>query len=621
MKFHPTFKAEKEQRMIFMSPPIAPPAGPGEGEAAAPPSAELTPEQKKIQDQINQIREGNPAAVKELADFQVRKVDEDNARLQERYKTALVNAANAYHQELLKIPGGDYLKTVNDAFAPSGVTFELGADGKLKIAAEAIDVGEGEKEPEAEAGRPLTETEKDFIKNAFPNPDQAAVAERVMSRMAEGSPELKVAEQLYETFNGLDPKERQAVLTNPQAREKFRNALPADQRQFMDKLTQDLTTASKELSEEERGDIIEGAEKELEKFDATKASEIDKNIMLARMQMRGLDTSNPDGIFKKPPELKVFEGSPMERGFNQIMGLIGYVLMSIQKMKDSMKPGEKKGPDTPETADKKGPEAATGAPGEPELKKQVKEKDMLQVRRERQNEIDQNNKLLDGDPSAADGSKEKLGLRGREVALKTKDAGLQAKSEQLQAQLKTINKESSPADYAAKEREISDNEAERKKIAPELEEIQKQKAAIEARNAQLTTETKSLEDIQKRTEALRQKITDTQIEMKGALAAPPIAERAEAKAILAALNGFKITLNPAQADDHFTIELGGNPGPLVDMALFNAGADAVKKLGGNSVAWDMEAGKTLKDPEAFDASLRKALDTLKTKPAPAAPAA
>ncbi|MFH0884249.1 MAG: hypothetical protein V1861_00895, partial [Candidatus Micrarchaeota archaeon] len=476
--------------------------------------------------------------------------------------------------------------------------------------------GEGGKQ-----GRELTDVEKEFIENAFRDERQAAIAERVMSRMVESTPKFQTAKGLYKSFNNLDPKERQAVLTNPQAREKFRNSLPADQRKFMDQLSQDLTKASKELSDEERGDIIKGAEKELEKFDAIKATEIDKNIMLARMQMRGIDTSNPDTIFKKPPELKVFEGSPMERGFSKIMGLIGYILLSIEKMKGALKPGEKK-TDTTGGKPGEGPKAGAEAnPVETELKKQTKEKGMLQVQLERQNEIDQNKKLLDGDPAAADGSFEKLGLRGREEALTTKDAQLKVKSKQLDAQLKGINKTSEPADYAAKEREISDIKTEREKIAVDLKDIQEQKTKAEARITQLTTETRALEDIQKRTEALRQKIRDTQTEMKDALAVPPIAERDEAKAILAALKGIRI-ISPAQADEHFTIELWGDPNPNVDLVKFTTGAEAVKKLGGNSVAWDMEAGKTLKDPEAFSVSLRKALDTLKTKPAaaPAGPA-
>ncbi|OGJ83161.1 hypothetical protein A2412_02905 [Candidatus Peribacteria bacterium RIFOXYC1_FULL_58_8] len=182
-----------------------------------------------------------------------------------------------------------------------------------------------------------------------------------MASMTEGSPELATAQGFFENFDAKSPAEKKAILTNDQAFQKFMKELPADQHKFVNQLRQTMVETGNELSDDERKDIVDGAAKELEKFDATKASEVDKNIMLARMQMRGIDTSNPDGIFKKPPELKALEGSPAERGFSKIMGLIGFVLLNVQKMKEMINPGEKKGPAGSPEAGKPGAESASNA--------------------------------------------------------------------------------------------------------------------------------------------------------------------------------------------------------------------------------------------------------------------
>ncbi|MDD5103525.1 MAG: hypothetical protein PHX93_03950 [Candidatus Peribacteraceae bacterium] len=391
MMFHPDFSFVREHRSVFIT--GAPGAAPQTG--GDTPKTELPPEQKKAKEVVDVLKDtlktspNNLNAIKELAAMKFEEAEADERKFQEAYHSALEKAANAYFKTL-EGTEEEKVKKVNELFQGAGAPGVKLENGVLVLGSEEP---KDMEEAEEGVGRPLTDAEKAFIRNAFSNPDQAAVAERVMSKMVEGTPEFQTAKGLYESFNTLDPKERQAVLTNPQAREKFRNALPADQRKFMDKLAQDLTAASKELSEEERGDIIEGAEKELQKFDATKATEIDKNIMLARMQMRGIDTSDPDAIFKKPPELKVFKGSSVERGFHQIMGLIGYVLLSIQKMKDMMKPKEK-GTDAPAgDKGKAGPEAPS--PEKEARRQQLREqskrenKPLGQIRADKQGRLDQ----------------------------------------------------------------------------------------------------------------------------------------------------------------------------------------------------------------------------------------
>ncbi|OIO54359.1 hypothetical protein AUJ46_03415 [Candidatus Peregrinibacteria bacterium CG1_02_54_53] len=368
MLFHSKFTIEKERRPVFVH--GAPAAAPASGEAgpAVPKTPELTEKQKEIQNQIDAIRQGNPDATQELANFQVQQADEDNSQLQERYKSALISAANAYFAELVLFGDGeDHLATVNEAFAPAGIVFELGADEKLTIGGEAVASG-GEK------ARALTDAEQQMIDEAFStNPKSKVAAERLMASMTAGSPDLAVAHGFFENFNKKSPQEKQAILTKDPAFQKFLSEIPVGQQEFVKQLRQTIAEAtegeSAELSDEEKEDILDGARQELEKFDASKATEIDKNIMLARMQLRGIDTGNPEEIFAKPPVLRAFEGSPMERGFNKIMGLIGYILLSIQKMKDQMK--GKTGAEVPAGQPAAGAEAP--APGQDVLRQKMKE--------------------------------------------------------------------------------------------------------------------------------------------------------------------------------------------------------------------------------------------------------
>jgi len=194
---------------------------------------------------------------------------------------------------------------------------------------------------------------------------------------------------------GLEP-----IKATPQIRQEIedfkKNAGPdglALARKIMEQVQRGSMEAGKELSDDERQNIVDGAKKELQKFDVSKASEIDKNIMLARLQMRGIDTSAGEEILKHPDQMKTFEGSPMERGFNQIMGLITLVLLYIRKMKDMFKPKEKKSPETPaEDKNKKGSEALS--PEKDAMRQRLKEqaknegKSMAQIHVEKQGRLD-----------------------------------------------------------------------------------------------------------------------------------------------------------------------------------------------------------------------------------------
>ncbi len=351
MLFHPSFSFAREHRLIFKQ--NAPAAQPDAGEA---PKAELTPERQKAQEVIAKLKEklgGNPKnlnVIRELAEEKFAEAEGNEEAFQQVYKNALEKAANAYFKTL---DGTDEVKAkkVNELFQGAGapgVRFEGGA---LVVGAEAP--AEGKKEE-----RELTQEEQDMIDQAFSsNPKLKAAAEKLLTALTAESPEYDTALGFFNTFNSKKPNEKVAILNSEQAFRKFMKELPPDQQKFVDSLRQNMTEPQRELSDEEKENILDGARQELNKFDLAKASEIDKNIMLGRLQMRGIDVSNGEEILKDPSKMKVFEGSPMERGFNIIMGLLTYLLASIEKMKNAIKPGAKKGAETP-TGDKgkKGPE-------------------------------------------------------------------------------------------------------------------------------------------------------------------------------------------------------------------------------------------------------------------------
>ncbi|MDD5041114.1 MAG: hypothetical protein PHX87_00320 [Candidatus Peribacteraceae bacterium] len=490
MLFHPQFRIEKEQRLIFGGPGAA--AAPAEG-AAVPPAAEtLTKKQQEIKAQIEKIAK-NPDAAGELVNFQVQKTEEDIVQLQERYKTAIVNAANAYQQSLITLSDTDSLAAVNEAFKPANVEFQVDDSGKLVISAGAPE----EDEEEEEKSKLSPEDEKlvnDFLGD-LPQP-QRQIAEKVVKNILDNPRDREGAKQVIDARKNLSPKAKEHALRNTAAilngklpqnappdiqreLDAFERKIGPEGKEFLRKLGQgflkEVAEEANVLSKEERGNILDGARQELKKFDVTKASEIDKNILLARLQMRGIDTSNGAEILQDPSKMKVFEGSPMERGFNQIMGLIGYILLSIQKMKDAMHPGEKNGAETAAgDKGKKGPEAPS--PEKEALRQKLKEqaksdgKSMTQFHGEKQNQLDEMNKKtlpeLRNKIQEIHDANEEAGLKDEDnEELKTRKAELQT-AEKEAAGLQT---EVTEMDAMKKEAGDSSNELNQKQnIVSEL---------------------------------------------------------------------------------------------------------------------------------------------------------
>jgi len=497
MLFHPTFKAEKEQRLIFQQ--GAPTAAPGEG---APSAAEVTDEQKTEADEVIEVLKNDPEMAAALVEFNVETADKDTKKFQEAYHVALVSAATALFNSITDGTDETKLATVNTVFtnAKAQVTFKW-ESGQMVIAAETP-AAEPEKKD-----RELTKSEKDMVEDAFSsNPEMKSGAERLVASLKPGNPELQVAQDFFDNFNGKNPAEKKAILTNNPAFQKFMQELPADQQKFVNQLRQAAMAVDKELSDEERTDKLDGAKKWLldKKFDASKASEIDKNLVLVQLQMRGIDTNNAEEIFTDPSKMKVFEGSPMERGFNQIMGLIGYVLLSIEKMKGMLKPGEKaatgaeKGADkTPEA--KKAAEVATGREAARKMLKESNETNLSEVITVKESEKDQIAKQIDGNPAAGPAD-EKNGFSKRLEQAKGRQAAAKQKVDILEKE--------SEEEKKANANEITKAKEEYGKATGAVEGLQKQLDNAQAAIGRLDEEMKVLKEAMKQTRDLTKNIRD-----------------------------------------------------------------------------------------------------------------
>lgn len=425
--FRPPFESAGERRLIAQ---MAAPAAAPEGAPAEPQAAELTPKQKEIQEQLEQIKNNvrdNPDAVSELAVFEIARAEEAEEAMQARYHEALTKAANAYYEDLVNLPGEtDIVQKVNEAFVPSGVAFQLDAgSGQLTIGPEES------AEPEQSELSPQEEQALQDAIRSMPE-DIRSAAERVIREFL-GDPQMKERLLTFgSAYNELSPDAQAYFCRNaavildgrnpdaehqrnpfmdkiglgratPEVRQEiqdFMGNLGPEGQAFVRKLFERFRNAmeqqEQELSEEERVDILQGAKEELQKAgDVSQMAEIDRNILVARLQMRGIDTGNSAEFLTNPDKMKVFDGSPMERGFHKIMGLIGYVLLSIQKLKEKMKPG---GNTAPEAAAGQPSTGAETTPGNAELQKKLREEmqtsrktgdQLLQEKTRRQQAVEQ----------------------------------------------------------------------------------------------------------------------------------------------------------------------------------------------------------------------------------------
>ncbi|MDD4287025.1 MAG: hypothetical protein PHN33_01590 [Candidatus Peribacteraceae bacterium] len=619
MQFHPAFRVEKEQRLIFDGGAAAPAEG-------AAPVAEITEAQKKQANEVMGALKADPDAAAKIVEFKVEDADKDAQKFQEAFHSALEQSADAFYKSLTEGTEAEKVKKVNDVFqaAKSPVSFKF-ENGKLVAVAAEASKGKKEQpqlspEDEQRLQDALTSFPKDIRKTAEqimreilsdPKMREATVtfsralgnlspearryfdqnAATILSgeKLAEASPQLSKRANAFMNKVGLE----RAVATSQVRKEieGFWKELGPDGQALAKKLvarTQSaLAEESNNLSDEERADKLDGAKKWLldKKFDASKASEIDKNLVLAQLQMRGIDTNNAEEIFTDPSKMKVFEGSPMERGFNQIMGLIGYVLLSIEKMKGMLKPGEKT--DTGKGAEKtpeaqKAAEVVTGRESVRKMLKESQAQNLTKLIGEREKTKAETQKKIDG------GNDNTNGLAKNLAAAK----GRQAEAEQ---EVKTLE---GGKDNWAKGEEKTKNEkelADKKKIlttvVSEVADLQQQLDREQATTTRLDAEIKAIKDVQQQTlaqvKAMRETCKACEIKLK------PFVGKDWATDML-----FEVLPDlVAVAQDELEIALSFGAGQKHTINEFLQAWDA---LGGDIAASgiDLETG-TLKDPSVF----------------------
>lgn len=448
MIFHPSFTIAREHRLLFEK------AGPSPAPEGAP-APELTPERQKAKEVIDALKkqlDGDPRKLNAFKELVVLKCDEaetDEKKFQETYHSALEKAANTYFKSL-EGKDEEKAKKVQELFQSAGAP-----DVRLEGGALVV----GQPAPERKEGPVLSPENEQLAKDIvglLPD-DLKTVGNEVVRELLFDPVAIRGAQKFLNVAQGLSPQAKLFMLKEIGARvrgetvpatppairaeiDKARAALGPEGAAFGLKIVRRLMDTFKgkgaELSNEELQDVVEKAQNFLKKkkFDYATATEMQKNLMLAQLQMLGIDVSGGETILKDPRKLQALNGSPMERGFNKILGMIAYILLSIQQMKDRLKPSEKK-TDTPAgDKGKKGPEAPSSEKEamRQKLKEQAKNdgKSMTRLHREKQNQLDEMNKKtlpeLRNKIQEIHDANEEAGLKDEDNdELKTKKAELQ----------------------------------------------------------------------------------------------------------------------------------------------------------------------------------------------------
>lgn len=391
MMFHPPFRLSKEDRLIYDGPTGAP-------APAETPETEATPEKTVDQlktdaeEKFNKLKEAMGSDPKFAEAHAALKIDEaatDHAKIRQSYTDAVEKTATAYYKAILVSDHEEEAqKKVQEVFGKAGVQVKLEGDQwKVDVSAKG-----------PEKARELTAEEKklrdEIVRGA--QPGLKVSAEKVTTEFLLDPTKQDIPNKYLQAAKRLDRKAAQALpkymtakLNNEQPKnipagtlaklDAFWNGIGPGGQEFAKRVLEmgkEASAGGKELTDQERHDMVEGAKSDLKigtdrEFDASKASEADKDIMLARLAMRGIDTSDPDLIFdkSKPAEarLKPFEGTPFERGFYRVMGLIGYVMAYLKKLEQIGKPKEKKNPPSGQ------PEKTGPSPEKEALRKKLKE--------------------------------------------------------------------------------------------------------------------------------------------------------------------------------------------------------------------------------------------------------
>lgn len=444
----------------------------------------------------------------------------DDAERQNRYFQAIQAAVQTEFQHLTAIGRIPLLskEQATEQIQANLRAAEIGVNVVLRSGAVVVERSQAETGAKgAEKERKLTPDQERVLKEIVdrtPGPFKG-IAEKVTKDFMLNSETADVAANYLEAVKGLDPMAlrllprfivavangEQPKGIQPQALEKLNklwDGIGPNGQEYVRRIlagARETTSGDqKEISKEEREDMAKGAEQDLKNFDATKASEIEKTIVLARLQMRGIDISDPDLVLdksKSPQErFKAFEGTPMERGFYKIMGLLTFIFAHIEKIKQIGKPKEKTGNapgGKPGEGGKAGP--GEGSAGKEGVRKMMKEAppttDAETLATRKEGERDASKKKIDGDGTPAN-----RGLRKNLSLAKGAQASCQTDVEELQQRLAVAPE----ADKPNLNTQLSTTKTRLAVANGDTETLQQQITQEQATLARLEGEVKSVRD-------------------------------------------------------------------------------------------------------------------------------
>jgi|GEM_PF-5880535 len=546
MRLHPSFWQAGESRFLFF-------AGGAEAPQAPQPEA---PDQNREEAKnavaalIEQLKT-DPKNVEVVQKLEIAKAEMDANKDQATCEAAVDRAASAYYRALGR--GPEALAKVNTDFNTVSPGYQLKDPEGAKNFDNPENTQEKKLTPEQEklvqnllsiVPDPLKKAAESVIREAVSNPQTAAIAQKTFDAFQRLSQRAKV-----EAMRGQASKQSEALSPQIQQEvEQFKREVGPEGLTFMQRLRDGVLDAAQgqekqdsKITPEERENALHEAEKILSDFEKISApTELERNLVLAQLQIKGIDVREPDVVFdkgKKPEErFKMLEGSNVERGIYQLLGIVSYVVLSLQKFKETMNPEEKKkgAPGVPG----KLPEGAiaTGNIGKEGVRKMLKDNpgktaaDLISVK---ETERDASKKKIDGDEPATRGIKKDLELAtGVQAAEKTKVEGLRQKA--------STGTEEEKRDASSR---LIQAEKDYKNATTNVETLQQQLAQEQATLHRLEGEIKSIKDVQAQA-SLDKSALDQAIAMgKIRLAAPPGNPK-----LVALLEGVKIDVSENAID-------------------------------------------------------------------------
>lgn len=569
------FAGGRERRLIFFG-------------AEVPKPVDLAAEKEKAKEAMRGLETRLAESPEAVAKLKIDEAEADQKKFRQGFEQALKGAAMIYVSYLKdsknKTPE-EAMKITNDIFKEANVPLALFALDKKE--------------------RPqLDDEDKKLIQETLKgNEALIAPAERLV--LEKGEP----ARAFLNNLKDLNPKARREVLSSEQNFQKYLNTLPPDQQEVgrtLLNMCREVEAGGEQLLEDDRKQIVENATKACEKFDAAKATEVERNLMLARLQMAGVDISDPARVFGggTPGErFMPFEGTPFARSMNKIIGLISYVLLTFQKLKGqvekAMRGGGREGEKPGEMSSEK-PKDHPEAQGGAEFLAKIKESGWSVVRAEKIVERNARKAELDGDPGGLDADAQR-GLRGRETDLKKRDVDLQEELGRMEQELRLLDKATNPVTYSQKETQIADVRTRKEKVVVDLRNVQVQRAQREEQAAQIERDLQSLDALRNHADLQRKQVGEEVTKAALACGNPPLVDLEAAKVLQAALNGVTV---PDEIDDHLVFVLNG-----VDVGKMVRAKETIGRIGGDAVSWELD-GTKLRSPEAFLVSLKQAQEKL-----------